>query len=523
MIRVAAQPGVEPYATVGLGRLWCGDAREPLPLPDGSVHCVVTSPPYWGLRDYGTATWEGGDAECDHAAPAWADDPGDLPRTAADAVRSANAAKHARRSGGVCRDCGARRVDRQLGSEATPEEYVAKMVEVFRDVRRVLRDDGVLWLNLGDSYASKPQGPALGSSRLQGGLAPHAQSRLAHASRKPHGPPAGMKHKDLCGIPWMVAFALRADGWYLRSDCIWSKPNPMPESVTDRPTKAHEYVFLLTKSERYHYDAAAVREPDVGADHRRNVLHQPEPSGGLLPPHRGIRKAEGRNGSGRNLRSVWPIATRPYSGAHFAVFPPELARTCILAGTSARGCCAACAAPWRRVVERGMPDASRPQGARAVALFRQHGLTDAHLAAIRAVGTQDAGKALETQAGAGRNGAETQRLADEAKAALGGYFREFLFGGSSTIGWEPTCACAAGDPVPCTVLDPFTGSGTSGEVALQLGRAFVGRDLNRAYLDDLAIPRLRDAVGHLFADTPEPPRVAAAAPADPSLFGEVAP
>jgi DNA modification methylase len=475
MLDAATQPGAEPYATVGAARLWRGDAREPLPLPDRSVHCVVTSPPYWGLRDYGTATWEGGDPACPHAAPAWVDDPGDLPRIGGDAVRSANAAKHVRRSGGVCRDCGARRVDRQLGSEATPEEYVANLVQVFREVWRVLRDDGVLWLNLGDSYTT-------GASTAPRRSDPKSSGDVSRGLPR-RGTPEGLKPKDLVGIPWMVAFALRADGWYLRSDCIWAKPNPMPESVTDRPTKAHEYVFLLTKSERYFYDAEAVREPD----HRRNVLHKPEPSRGLLPPHRGIRKAEGRNGAGRNLRSVWPIATRPYSGAHFAVFPPELARICILAGTSARGCCPACGAPWRRAVEAEF----RPQA--------------------------------DVSAEKGVRGARTQKRMDQSNR-WEGYPRGTTQ--RRTVGWEePTCPCASGDPVPCTVLDPFTGSGTTGAESVLLGRAFVGRDLNRAYLDELAIPRLRDAVGHLFADAPAPdfPPATAPAPADPSLFGEVAP
>jgi len=145
--------------------------------------------------------------------------------------------------------------------------------------------------------------------------------------------PPGLKPKDLVGIPWRVAFALQADGWWLRSDIVWAKPNPMPESVTDRPTKAHEYLFLLTKSERYCYDAEAVREPDAGTDHPRNVLHRPEPSGGLMSPHAGIRRADGRNGSGRNRRSVWTVATAPFTEAHFAVMPQALVEPCVLAGS----------------------------------------------------------------------------------------------------------------------------------------------------------------------------------------------
>lgn len=273
------------------------DARR-LPVADASVHCVVTSPPYWGLRDYGH---EG-----------------------------------------------------QIGLEATPEEYVAAMVDVFRDVRRVLRDDGVLWLNLGDSYVTAPQGPALGPSGLTGSIAPHAEARLANAIRKRQGPPPGMKPKDLAGIPWMVAFALRADGWWLRSDVIWAKPSPMPESVTDRPTKAHEYVFLLTKSASYFYDQDAIREPmtDVRTTKKGRSAFRGQAT--LAP-----RGADGMDDAaryypegGRNARDVWEIAPKPYSGAHFAVMPEGLAERCILAGTSAHGCCEVCGAPWVRDVTR---------------------------------------------------------------------------------------------------------------------------------------------------------------------------
>lgn len=243
-------------------------------MQDKTVHCCVTSPPYWGLRDYGV--------------------PG------------------------------------QLGLEPTPEEYVAKMVEVFREVRRVLRDEGTLWLNLGDSYASgKPKDCTKPDLMWSNG-----QSRLV----------PGYKHKDLIGIPWRVAFALQTDGWYLRSDIIWSKPNPMPESVTDRPTKAHEYIFLLTKSERYFYDAEAIKEPAV--THLRDKRYGPESTGrnrddepwnqqGTLRPHKGFKNLD--TTSGRNKRTVWTVATQPFPGAHFATFPPKLIEPCILAGCPAEG------------------------------------------------------------------------------------------------------------------------------------------------------------------------------------------
>ena len=259
-------------------RIIVGDVRETLPtLPDASVQCCVTSPPYFGLRDYG------------HAG--------------------------------------------QIGLEPTPDEYVAQMVAVFREVRRVLREDGTLWLNLGDSYAA--QGGAHGgredNQRGVGAKRLHMEGAGDQMARRA---PSGVKPKDLLGIPWRVAFALQADGWYLRSDIIWHKPNPMPESVTDRPTKAHEYVFLLTKSARYYYDAAAIAEEAI--HHGRVVEYDgtQKNSAAALDPRMRTRIASNRTvGQSRNARSVWPIATQPYKGAHFATMPPALAERCIKAGT----------------------------------------------------------------------------------------------------------------------------------------------------------------------------------------------
>ncbi len=297
--------------------LYGGDCREVLrELPDESVHCVVTSPPYWGLRDYGTASWDGGDTACDHkdAAPSRDSDEDVQRRKATYQAEGRSTGQHggwesrATRADGsrVCR-CGARRIDSQLGLEATPEAFVANMMDVFREVRRVLRKDGTLWLNLGDSFGDK----------------------------------------QLWGIPWRVAFALQADGWYLRSDIIWAKPNPMPESVTDRPTKAHEYLFLLTRSPRYYYDAEAVREPVQESTIERSAygFREYNERDTLTRPTDAIaRKALGLRAdaatatvnrsiaNGRNLRSVWNIATEPYPGAHFATFPRKLVEPCVKAG-----------------------------------------------------------------------------------------------------------------------------------------------------------------------------------------------
>ena len=262
-----------------------GDAREALAtLPDESVHCCVTSPPYWGLRDYGC--------------------------------------------------------NGQIGLESTPEEFVDRLVKVFREVRRVLRKDGTLWLNLGDCYATggKSMGQCPG-----GGDQGERFLRMGHVGTQPNRMPLpGLKPKDMVGIPWRTAFALQADGWTLRSDVIWSKPNPMPESVKDRPTKAHEYLFLLSKSPRYFYDADAVRE--AGDPASANSSRPPTTGAALRESQGGLTRTTpvgrtcGLHSSGRrNRRSVWTIATQPFPGAHFAVMPPALVRPCVLAGCPVGG------------------------------------------------------------------------------------------------------------------------------------------------------------------------------------------
>jgi DNA modification methylase len=307
------------------------------------VQCVVTSPPYWGLRDYGTATWEGGDSDCDHVTER-------QPRNEMMASGAARRPLGKFHSGSnennaarepvyrdVCAKCGARRIDQSIGLEPTVDAYVERMVEVFREVRRVLRDDGTLWLNLGDAYAT--------GGKHSNGL--HGSTGIGRQKVT-----TGLKPKDLIGLPWRVAFALQADGWWLRSDIIWHKPNPMPESVTDRPTKAHEYVFLLTKSARYFWDADAVREQSewVDADGHpvdswgRRVqppthhLEGRRYSAPGLDPIKGGRGVPQSLGAGvtdgrRNARTVWTIATQPYPEAHFATFPQKLVEPCVLAGS----------------------------------------------------------------------------------------------------------------------------------------------------------------------------------------------
>jgi len=238
-------------------------------LPDNSINCCVTSPPYWGLRDYG--------------------------------------------------------VEGQIGLESTPEEYVENMVKVFREVKRVLRDDGTLWLNLGDSYAGSGRGPT-----GRNGIGNQEKRQGFHSPKVVI--PTGLKPKDLVGIPWMVAFALRADGWYLRQDIIWHKPNPMPESVKDRCTKAHEYIFLLSKNRKYYYDNEAIREPYQSKKEKpRNKAAE-----GYNNSYVGGRWSEGvrdyYSAGKRNKRSVWTVTTKPFKEVHFATFPPDLIKPCILAG-----------------------------------------------------------------------------------------------------------------------------------------------------------------------------------------------
>lgn len=325
-----------------------GDALEVLRrIPAGKVQTCVTSPPYWGLRDYGTAEWEGGDANCEHTI---CKDDND-----AKAVFKGRVNRGERER---CLKCGAKRVDKQLGLEKSPDEYTEKMVEIFREVHRVLRKDGTLWLNIGDSYASgkgachNPGGGKNSLGKRKKALGAHPLNRGNVSQLKQ----SGLKPKDLVGIPWRLAFALQADGWYLRSDIIWSKPNPMPESVTDRPTRSHEYMFLLTKAQRYYYDGAAISEkantaPGDKSGHkfgskegksglidnrlRSGKKWDPRMGGGGrgLAGHSGNQSAAGEPYYLRQKRSVWVVSTNPYPEAHFAVFPTKLIEPCILAGS----------------------------------------------------------------------------------------------------------------------------------------------------------------------------------------------
>lgn len=404
-----------------------GDVRETLKLlPEGSIHCVVTSPPYWGLRDYGTATWIGGDPTCSHKR---------------DSKFSESCSTGQRNLEGAigdgiykveCPRCGAKRKDSQLGLEPTFEEYVENMVLVFREVWRVLRDDGTLWLNLGDSYAgSNGNGYKQSIAATNASNAGGENEDFRKINKRDDG---DLKPKDLVGIPWRVAFALQADGWYLRQDIIWHKPNPMPESVLDRCTKAHEYIFLLSKKPRYFYDSEAIKEPAKYAGDDR---------GSRADSRRGteMNSVHGSTGSMKNKRSVWSVTTKPFKEAHFATFPQDLVEPCIKAGSSEKGCCKNCLAPYKRVVERTR--IARNELPEDDPRFRPNTYSGAY---GEINGKGDAG-----------------------------------FSHTETKGWEKSCSCETEEVIPCTVLDVFFGAGTTGVVAQKLGRSYKGCELNPEY------------------------------------------
>ncbi|MFH1737622.1 MAG: site-specific DNA-methyltransferase [bacterium] len=375
--------------------IYQGDCLDIMPtLETESVQCVVTSPPYYGLRDYG--------------------------------------------------------VEGQIGLESTPEAYVEKMVAVFGEVRRVLRNDGTVWLNLGDSYNGS--GKAGINPEYQ---AKHTEFGKPSKEKSRFGMPTNiktLKPKDLIGIPWRVAFALQADGWWLRSDIIWHKPNPMPESVTDRPTKSHEYLFLLVKSQRYYYDAEAIKEScQSGPSDIKKMEESRDRIGGkhkdLIDPLSKAssatkigRKRSVGNPAGRNCRSVWTISTQPFPGAHFATFPEALVKPCMKSGTSEKGCCPECGSPWERVTDIS---------------YLQH---------------RKAGKWCDRgQEERGLNRSESQYKYGSATRI------------ATTTGWRPTCNHNH-EPAPSIVLDPFSGAGTVGVVAEKLGRKFIGIELNPEYV-----------------------------------------
>ena len=427
-----------------------GDALACLrKLPDESVNCCVTSPPYWGLRDYGV--------------------PG------------------------------------QLGLERTPEEYVARLVEVFREVRRVLRADGTLWLNLGDSYATGggkvgdcPGGGKQGA-RYRGDHGSDPKSKAIGPQTQPNRMPiAGLKPKDLVGIPWRVAFALQADGWYLRSDIIWHKPNPMPESVTDRPTKAHEYLFLLSRSKSYYYDAAAIAEPyarlwgsNNGGSMATGYDEKVRIGGHSRKVPYPVPKPEGRN-----RRSVWTIATKPFKGAHFATFPPKLIEPCILAGCPREG--KRCDCDDLILTPRGSGPVNDP-----TLLTGRAGMDRPRR---ENEGTRPITRREQRwHAAQMKISPHRKQMARAAGSAFAHYIRTDYPNGARPLPddllhkWLERGWLTPGPPCPHPVepagivLDPFAGAFTTALVCQQLGRDSINIELSREYIA-LGIDRLGAAL-----------------------------
>lgn len=419
-------------------RLWHVETTDVLDglcaLPDGCVQCVVTSPPYWGLRDYGA---EG-----------------------------------------------------QIGLEKTPQQFVDKMVEVFSAVRGKLRDDGTCWLNLGDSW-----------NAYNGGAGPGGWNDARDSQRPALETGYGLrckslKPKDLCGIPWRVALALQDDGWWLRQDIIWAKPNGMPESVRDRCTKSHEYIFLLTKSERYFYDGEAIKQPPTPGTLDRLKSGPVQSTGdghkaAALGRWGGKREYALENAeAGGNRRSVWTIPVGGFREAHFATFPLALPETCLKAGTSLKGCCSVCGAPWQRVTESERVPTRPGDGSKVFGGTPNW----AHVTGNRSEVLGDA-KKLDSE-------------------IVGNRDPERHVTRTVTTGWQPGCDCN-GELWPCLTLDPFNGAGTTGLVAAKgLGLRYIGLELNPEYAE---MSRRRINKGFV-----EPtPKIESAA-GQQNLFGEPA-
>lgn len=366
-----------------MSNLWTilqGDALTTLKtLPSDSVHCVVTSPPYWGLRDYGANGQIGLEPRPDCVG--WA-------------------------TGERCNEC-----------------YICRMTAVFSEVLRVMRPDGTCWLNIGDTYSAGSNSPSL----------KHVSENVGMIRN--HTNNGGVREKNLLMIPARLALSLQSIGYYLRSEIIWHKTSAMPESVKDRPSKAHEMIYLLTKSPRYFYDSEAVKESSGNAGKVVTLGEKSFSAGqargaGVEPSGNGLSDTYTVPNS-RNLRSVWSFSGANFPQAHFATFPTELPMRCIKAGTSERGCCPECGAPIERTT-----------------------------------------KQLETVGSPAHNGKGNGELATGTR-----------FGDSQVLclGWQPLCTCNAGDPIPCTVLDPFAGAGTTLLVATRLGRQSIGIELNPTY------------------------------------------
>lgn len=389
-------------------KLLIGDSRRMLKtLPECSVHCAVTSPPYYGLRDYGTSKWKGGDPKCDHL-----NHPGAATGNQGHVTTTPMMGKR-------CTRCGAKRVDDQIGLEESVSAYIERLVRVFRQVRRVLRDDGTFWLNIGDSYVS---GGQVGRGDADSELFKNRELfKQEETKQRRFTSRRDVKEKETLGVPWRLAFALQDDGWYLRQEIIWAKPCCMPESVKDRAVRAHEQVFLLTKSPNYYFDYVAVQERAKTPGQYMGIGDYQNKARGEKPPENWKERYYKPRGVYRNMRSVVNVAPKSYRGNHFAVYPPDLIIPFIKAGTSAHGVCSKCGAQYVRRIE-------------------------------------------EVKERKRRKGLEV-------------YGEEYIIH-PKTVGWDATCDCKRAEVVPATVLDPFSGSGTTIGVAEALGRDAIACDLN---------------------------------------------
>lgn len=444
-----------------LNHIYRGNVLEELrKLPDNSIDCIVTSPPYWGLRVYGHWFMQCVWGNIKHFTKSKKHPERWMVRIKWRAAENGGIFSKNRKTW-----IGA------LGLEPTPEMFLKHMVLIFREGRRVLKPTGTLWLNIGDSYAAggknRTKEQATAKSTLAGTTISQEQSlkQISKLGGK-------LKPGDLVGIPWRLAFALQEDGWYLRQDIIWHKRNPMPESVTSRCTKAHEYIFLLSKrkSGEYYYDAEAIKEPasentnarisraelENGPAYSGRKSQKIAPAGnGLIKSNESFEAATKLMVENRNKRSVWSITSTSFSEAHFATFPQELIEPCIAAGTSEKGNCSECGAPWERIVEKS-------GGSIGKGSWFDH----------------------DTELTIGKMGGGTLPAKSEMKNS---YKVE-------TLGWQPSCKCGCEDVTPPVVFDPFMGAGTTALVARKKLRHFAGIELNPEYIA-IAQRRLKKELG----------------------------
>ena len=449
-----------PYATLYQGHvLSVLRTMEP-----ESVHACVTSPPYYGLRAYGTdpQVWGEPGEGCEHV---WGEEgvtggPAGAQGSTSQRKGRANVTEQVARGrsqGAFCSRSGCWRGE--LGSEPTLALYLAHLVEVFEAVKRVLRRDGVCWINMGDAYAGSwgNQGRKAGRGAqrpINGPMIQAVQDGRYQDNGSGTGTvrDPGIKPKDLMLIPARLAIALQENGWWVRSDCIWHKPNPMPSSVTDRPGTAHEYLFMLTKAAKYYYDAWAVRQPS--SDNPISSARRTRADNGATGRKALHGTAWGQSGNGarnddgeRHLRSVWTIPTEAYPGSHFATFSTKLVEPCVLASTSQEGVCSTCGTPWKREVERQTRQVMDYNGKNAE--------QDTHFSGRRMLGNVRAARAA-------------------------GADHDHPFPAPQTLGWHAGCKCNA-PTQPAVILDPFAGTSTVGAVAIRHGRRFVGIELSERY------------------------------------------